>query len=651
MLPGSGNGSRNVQISGATHDPCQGPTSAEWEEIKDAVEHFYVTNKRPLKDVRAILKREYNFRATERMYKTRLSQWGFAKNARGEDYRALAALHRTRKDSAGKPATEFLVRGRKKTIADLRAYIRSKNLSEEDFLAQAEGFTIPPHIQCYIPDPNGTKTSPSHSPEDRPVPSPLLSSDGLHLTPSSSGSCSSPPDSSLRVRRPSGTNFGFLAPEKSPIGQGRPYRPRGTQDMAIEDDFVLVPGFAKPRSETSSSSPCSCDQIQQDVRTMALQVVRPAALMSRYGAEDIQSWVLLSPGVDAGSLCPKCNEPMGNHPAGLEGLAPSVRESRSLLIDCAQDAMTVPSTTECSGEAWRWLAYCFGACIYMCRGQSHLSKLHLEGAAGEFREMLKKRDPLILTSLNLMLAVLHTHNQGAISKTILLSSLNVAQHDLLRHDPIRITVEWMTTVAGLNLQPTGHNGEVLEQLKRVQRALAHDLGTENLSTIAALFNLGWMLLFEDRFAEAEEALRQTYAASTHRLGSMHMQSITALCTLARLQSSQGHNDAAVESYQTAIRDCEPTLGSNHPHRLESMRRLAKIYGEMGQKELKLELYWTVLRGRIMMLGASHPWTLGARRDLIALLKELDKWNSDGSTEWQINLLFERTVPTFPHESY
>jgi hypothetical protein len=42
----------------------QGPSAADWEAIKEAVYHHYVTRKRPLKVVREILARERNFRAT-----------------------------------------------------------------------------------------------------------------------------------------------------------------------------------------------------------------------------------------------------------------------------------------------------------------------------------------------------------------------------------------------------------------------------------------------------------------------------------------------------------------------------------------------------------------------------------------------------------
>jgi hypothetical protein len=59
----------------------------------------------------------------------------------------------------------------------------------------------------------------------------------------------------------------------------------------------------------------SCDQIEQDVRMLALQLCKPANLISRIDADDMSPWVFLNSTVgrdndrDSGELCPKCNHP------------------------------------------------------------------------------------------------------------------------------------------------------------------------------------------------------------------------------------------------------------------------------------------------------------------------------------------------------
>lgn len=586
------------------------------------------------------------------MIKTRLSQWRLSKNTRRDDYFGLALLYEASQD-AGKSDVEFLIRGRKKTVADLRAYIRSKKMTEKEFLQAAQGFTVPTYIQCVPIDPGGTRTSPSSSSEGRPMPSPLPSSSGFQLTPSSSGSASHPSPTHYPParRRPTHNYPGNLAPETMDRSTRLPNPVIGPQELGLGGDYVLTSGPSRSPSETSSSSFSSCDQIQRDVRTMSLQVVDPVPLGSRHGAEDIESWVLVNSreatdGVqDNRVLCSKCHQAMSKHCISLEALAPSAQELRSLLSSATQDAMILPSTTEGRGKAWRWMAYCFSACIHMNRGDIELSTKSLNGASAEFEEMLSKNDYLTLMSLNLMLSILHMHDQGSIAESIVRSALGVAERVLSTDDPIRATIVWMVTVAGRTIQKGGRDGEVLLKLEEINRAFEHDLGATNPTTIASRYNVAWMLCRESQWEEAERMLYTLYESCSSSLGPMHMQSIMVLSTLSRAQSRQGNYSAAMSTIERAIHDSESTLGCNHPHRLELKRRLALMYQDIGEKEPMEELYWDVLKGRIKMLGTQHDYTAGAKKDLEDLLKELGKWNEDGSTQWSIDELFASTSPS------
>src|ERR1700743_564492 len=96
------------------------------------------------------------------MFKGRIRLWEFNKNIREGDWAALAKLHKIRKDR-GKRSTEFLVHGRKKTVADLRKHIKNKEMSEEEFLMTAINSAIPDHVRSYTPDPEESERSPSQS--------------------------------------------------------------------------------------------------------------------------------------------------------------------------------------------------------------------------------------------------------------------------------------------------------------------------------------------------------------------------------------------------------------------------------------------------------------------------------------------------------
>jgi hypothetical protein len=581
------------------------------------------------------------------MFKTRLRQWSFSKNISSSEWHAVAKLYKTRRD-CGKHITEFLVSGRRKTIADLQKHIKLLNVSEGDFFAAADSVVVPPHVRCCTPDPGGTRASSSRSPA--PSPSTRSTSSNLHFTPINSHTLLSHPPSSSMGNSP------LQQDTKSTSLRGSAMEAAVEQELEHNEDFVWVSDTSKQTPEVLSSS-SSCDQVQQDVRTMALQAAQPVALTSRHGAEDIESWVLVTSNgargdsQASGHLCSKCQQPLSKHGISLETFTPSTRQLRNSLPDAPRNDLTLPSTTEHHGEAWRWMAFCFAACICMSRGELEVAARCLSGAASEFEDLLLKKDHLTLLSLNLMLPILHMHDQGSIAKSIVQTVREVAERVLSVDDPVRTTIEWMVTVAGRTLKKSGHNEEAMIRLGEAHQNLETELGVTSPTTIASLYNVAWMLCYEGRWEEAEEKLHILYESSSTTLGTTHMQSVMILSTLSRAQSSQGNHAAGIRTIRKAICDSESTLGRSHPYRLELKRRLALMYKDIGEKELMESLYWDVLKGRIKMLGAQHPYTAGAREDLESLLKELGRWNEDGSTQWSIDELFVTTSSTSEHEAY
>src|SRR5271170_867287 len=62
----------------------QPPTPEEWEGQKSNIARLYIDQEMPLRDVMALMERSYGFRASARMYKSRLRAWGFYKNISSE---------------------------------------------------------------------------------------------------------------------------------------------------------------------------------------------------------------------------------------------------------------------------------------------------------------------------------------------------------------------------------------------------------------------------------------------------------------------------------------------------------------------------------------------------------------------------------------
>ncbi|OQV09548.1 Clr5 domain-containing protein isoform 1 [Cladophialophora immunda] len=157
----------------------EGPAPAQWQAVKEEIRILY--EKHPLRDVRRILLDRHNFRATERMYKARLSQWGISKNYSDKDYQICAVLHHTRQKS-GKRSTAFVIHGHKRSLKDLNKYIKGRKMTEEDFLASAlanvkcstaadqqqEQYA---HVRAYTPEPEAEAEEappPSSAPRGRP---------------------------------------------------------------------------------------------------------------------------------------------------------------------------------------------------------------------------------------------------------------------------------------------------------------------------------------------------------------------------------------------------------------------------------------------------------------------------------------------------
>ncbi|KAH8165329.1 hypothetical protein CIB48_g2902 [Xylaria polymorpha] len=55
-------------------------TPEDWDAHQATIRRLYLDEKRPLKDVVVIMENDYGFRATAKMYKTRLAKWKMLKN-------------------------------------------------------------------------------------------------------------------------------------------------------------------------------------------------------------------------------------------------------------------------------------------------------------------------------------------------------------------------------------------------------------------------------------------------------------------------------------------------------------------------------------------------------------------------------------------
>ena len=163
------------------------PSSREhWEEQRRSIEAKYLD--RPLHQLRAEMREEHGFEATERQYKRRISYWYLDKNVKTDDMLAvvyaLCARKSQGKDSAffvkerrvdPKKIGRFIGRINPEKKAELEHYqlVCSESHEYADFAVQ----TLPSHIRCCTPTPDTeTLQQPLH--EERQIQSEEVDHDG-----------------------------------------------------------------------------------------------------------------------------------------------------------------------------------------------------------------------------------------------------------------------------------------------------------------------------------------------------------------------------------------------------------------------------------------------------------------------------------------
>ena len=83
----------------------------EWQQHRGIIQRLYVTEDKSLPNVVLEMKQKYNFVATERQYKRRISDWGLDKNVKDEEMRSIIEVEAMRLRQGKQSA--FYVRDRR----------------------------------------------------------------------------------------------------------------------------------------------------------------------------------------------------------------------------------------------------------------------------------------------------------------------------------------------------------------------------------------------------------------------------------------------------------------------------------------------------------------------------------------------------------
>lgn len=558
----------------------------------------------------------------ERMIKARLKQWGYLKNAKREDWYYLAILL-DRREVCGRTATEFVVRGHRKTVKDLKRFVRNQSMQYEEFLREARERVgdrpVPKYIRAMTPD---EKHSAAHS-------------DGRlrHSTPSP------PSDNVLPSRRLSADKAVSALDFGAPPPRFTDHQRSRSSTLSSSETDNLSPVHTSPvaaLSDRCPSTPMSslptelCQQPQQDLEDMSRSLVHPIPLGQRIGDDDMSSWTWIrnSPQSDSSGkssmstdfLCSRCHQPSQEHFIRLRTFHPQSHARRDIL-NGDNHTLHLPISTDGEGS-WTWVSRCFLASMCLTRGDHEGADLALGDASREFERLLITKDTYLLTAALMVMMILHMHDQGTISKRVMRSAAEVSARLLEEDNPIRATIEHFTHCADLSYSQTSS-----DTVMRIHDAFSGILPPTHPYMITSQYNYMFMLKWENKLEEAEAAARACYTISRQVFGEDHMQSIAAQASLAGcLCPDSSRRNECIRLYEEVIAKSQRTLGLSHLYPLEAMRRMAgKIEERDGVTPHSAGLHRSVLLGRVRRLGRTHAYTIAARDDYEAKLKTLGWW--------------------------
>ncbi|KAL2057518.1 hypothetical protein ABVK25_001902 [Lepraria finkii] len=142
--------SNNVRTSYVTisANPKGSISKRDWNEHRALITKLYA--KQTLPEVMKFMEINYDFRATVKMYKMRIKQWGLdKKNNKENEMRAIVHKNKQRSDQ-GKRSV-YRTRDRQVDYADVVRYFNRKKISIDDVIARRTGSATPEAVECFTP--------------------------------------------------------------------------------------------------------------------------------------------------------------------------------------------------------------------------------------------------------------------------------------------------------------------------------------------------------------------------------------------------------------------------------------------------------------------------------------------------------------------
>ncbi|PMD21762.1 hypothetical protein NA56DRAFT_748734 [Hyaloscypha hepaticicola] len=133
------------------------PTAEDWERHRPLIKSLYVDERMKLKDVVSIMSTQHGHNATLKMYKDRIRKWKLEKKHKEGDMLAILRKQ-TERNAVGKESS-FRVRDQPVTIEEVFHYFkRKKNVRDEE----AYNAPTPSDVSCRTPSPAPVLVAPEN---------------------------------------------------------------------------------------------------------------------------------------------------------------------------------------------------------------------------------------------------------------------------------------------------------------------------------------------------------------------------------------------------------------------------------------------------------------------------------------------------------
>ena len=550
------------------HDPIP---EVEWGSVRPLFRELYIDERKSLRECMQLLQSNYGFprgpyRATERMFKTRISRWGFdVKKIRHQVWESMYAKYQERRHTENKDTWfEAMVSGVPKviTFADIKKQFRRKDPKKPSTMDHAKVLELLRRADLRFFTPPG-------SPQLRPQrhDGPLLVDVGASFVGES------PPRNQMDV--PSSISP-FIAASTKPWtasvypvtadNDGQKHRllpilSSGGIRQAPQNTRRVRTNDTPPSSDSDEET--TIDFSQRFSRAMTFDPTSSPAVRQRFS---------LYTGVGAATREPSPDDSY---------------DRDDLLVG-------------------QWGYHHMLACIY-CESEA-LSARHREEATTIFETILRRAHKFILPGLNWMTSNLLTISRAKY-KSFLDQSIEVI--DRLQGDNLMYghLYKYARAVLDEDESEIDRLGAMFGQT-RAQFQLIFGPG-ESLNMLVLDYYYLWHLLTKGQHQAAFPRLHTLLVTSERLAGPLDLLTINCLTMISRAHIDINEPGEALRYLIDACHRSKVGHGHQNPFRLRLIHRLALLHQTLGNFAEAERCLREVLVSRTEVLGISNNYTWGS----------------------------------------